>query len=232
MLTLEPQDNGLRRTSSQEDDIFLRSSNKMTPAKKSVKASSKRRVSFANTVQVRSYNVVQGDHPSCKLLPLSLDWDYSASSRNIIESRVRTSNYELPRRLSLEERRQRLYGNVEDNLADFAQTDNSLDELMKGLDDLLNSVSDVPSLEPSTLLITSNYKDITTNNTCLQFVPRLDDYKPSKNASFSSGLPLSMASYGEFFEGSDLEQLATQQQQQQQQQQQDAPTVHWRRIIC
>jgi len=36
-----------------------------------------RRVSFAPRVEVREYDIVIGDHPSCDLLPLSLGWTYS-----------------------------------------------------------------------------------------------------------------------------------------------------------
>ena len=39
-----------------------------------------RRVSFAPRIEVREYDVVIGDHPSCDLLPLSLGWTYSDST--------------------------------------------------------------------------------------------------------------------------------------------------------
>jgi len=46
----------------------------------SVTSSSDRRLSFAPRVEVREYDLVIGDHPSCDLLPLSLGWTYSESS--------------------------------------------------------------------------------------------------------------------------------------------------------
>jgi hypothetical protein len=39
-----------------------------------------RRVSFAPRVEVREYEIVIGDHPSCELFPLSLGWSYSDST--------------------------------------------------------------------------------------------------------------------------------------------------------
>jgi len=78
-------------------------------------SSSRRRrsVSFAKKVaEVREYSLTVGDHPLCfDGLPLSLDWDHSnvLLFQDIQQSRERTARYEPPKRLSFDERRQKLF---------------------------------------------------------------------------------------------------------------------------
>lgn len=78
----------------------------------------KRRVSFAN-VQVREYAVTVGDHPFCfDGLPLTLDWEHSEDpvEYSIEVSRERMEKYRMPRRLSYEERRAKLF-----DVSDYSQ---------------------------------------------------------------------------------------------------------------
>jgi hypothetical protein len=72
----------------------------------------KKRVRW-DIIQTREYSLVVGDHPFCQDgLPVSLDWQYHDScSSSSIESRPvseRKESYVFPRRLSYEERRDRL----------------------------------------------------------------------------------------------------------------------------
>jgi hypothetical protein len=70
-----------------------------------------RRVSFQH-VEVREYSITVGDHPFCyDGLPLTLDWEHAGSVeiRDIASSRERRGNYRAPRRLSFDERRDRLF---------------------------------------------------------------------------------------------------------------------------
>lgn len=79
----------------------------------------KRRVSFAN-VQVREYAVTVGDHPFCyDGLPLTLDWEHAPDPPvefSIEVSRERLEKYRMPRRLSYEERRIKLF-----DVSDYSQ---------------------------------------------------------------------------------------------------------------
>jgi hypothetical protein len=71
----------------------------------------RRTVSFKN-VEVREYSITVGDHPMCyDGLPLTLDWEHSPSVeiRDVSTSRERSGNYRAPRRLSFDERRERLF---------------------------------------------------------------------------------------------------------------------------
>ena len=69
----------------------------------------RRRVSF-NKIEIREYSVTIGDHPACRDgLALQLDWDHSeATEVNMLCSRERQAKFEMPRRLSYEEKRERL----------------------------------------------------------------------------------------------------------------------------
>ena len=69
----------------------------------------KRRVSF-HKIEVREYSVTVGDHPLCRDgLPLELDWAHGPSTEiNMMCSRQRETKYQMPRRLSYEEKRNRL----------------------------------------------------------------------------------------------------------------------------
>lgn len=159
----------------------------------------RQQVSFESKVEVREYQVVQGD-ANCKL-PISLDWDVSATTEwDLSERQDRQSGYKSCRRLSLEERRARLYGDVQDNLADFAQTDNSLDELMKGLDDLLSeaTLSDFPVL-------------LTPSQPVFSLPPM------PQHDFCAAPMPKSLMAYEEFFSTPELPEL-------------EAPVVHWRRV--
>lgn len=201
----------LARESSQDDSVGALSLVSLDQNGIDAYAAPKKRVSFGRTVEVRSYDVIQGDHPSCTL-PLTLDWEpTSTSQHDFAESLIRQSQYKMPQRLSLEERRLRLYGSVQDTMADFAQTDSSLDELMKGLDELLSAVT-VPG---SPLNKDSN------NNSSSSTLP-LPVFEPSVCwDDYSTSLPLALASsYEEFLT------------MEKQPKRLDAPTVHWRRVAC
>lgn len=67
-----------------------------------------RRLTFHETVQVREFCLTVGDHPLGGELPISLDWNFCNSQFHINCSKSRGIFYEPPRRLSIEERRQRL----------------------------------------------------------------------------------------------------------------------------
>jgi hypothetical protein len=76
----------------------------------------KKRVSWAG-IHTREYALVVGDHPMCQDgLPVSLGWQYSDGISNILLTqqqqevplRERQQSYVFPRRLSYEERRNRL----------------------------------------------------------------------------------------------------------------------------
>lgn len=69
----------------------------------------RRRVSFQK-IEIREYNVTVGDHPLCRDgLPLQLDWEHVDSTEvSMLCSRERQAKYEMPRRLSYEEKRDRL----------------------------------------------------------------------------------------------------------------------------
>lgn len=72
----------------------------------------KKRVSW-DSIQTREYALVVGDHPFCQDgLPVSLDWKYSDCHSNSLfktfELSERKRQYVFPRRLSYEERRNRL----------------------------------------------------------------------------------------------------------------------------
>ena len=82
------------------------------------KASPKRSVSFSS-VEVREYAVTVGDHPFCfDGLPLTLDWEHTpdATVYDIEVSRQRMEKYRLPKRLSYEERREKLF-----SVSDYSQ---------------------------------------------------------------------------------------------------------------
>ncbi|CAB9526898.1 expressed unknown protein [Seminavis robusta] len=103
---------------------------------------SKKRVSWGPSVEIREYKVIQGDHPVCGLFPLSLDWEHSDSvSRDMDASPERRSSYQQPRKLSLDDRRRRLFGDVEENVQDFADLDADLDAMLAGLDDCLTETT-------------------------------------------------------------------------------------------
>lgn len=72
----------------------------------------KKRVRW-DMIQTREYSLVVGDHPFCQDgLPVSLDWQYhdscSSSSIDSLPVSERKESYVFPRRLSYEERRDRL----------------------------------------------------------------------------------------------------------------------------
>ena len=66
-----------------------------------------------STVQVREYAICQGDHPHCEV-PMTLDWAHSETEVNHIEAYEsmrmlhKTTRSSHPRRLSLEERENRI----------------------------------------------------------------------------------------------------------------------------
>lgn len=72
-----------------------------------------RRISFAN-VMVREYAVTLGDHPYCSDgVALSLDWECTDEHiQGIEDSQERTEKYRFPRRLSYQERRDRICGSA------------------------------------------------------------------------------------------------------------------------
>ena len=73
-----------------------------------------RRVSFHDQIQVREYSITVGDHPCCVGgLPLTLDWFHAEEFVfwSLEEfCRERKGPYKLPRKLTYERRRERLFG--------------------------------------------------------------------------------------------------------------------------
>lgn len=74
---------------------------------------SKKRVSW-NQIQTREFALVVGDHPLCQDgLPVALDWQHTDTTptsliAKALEVSERRQSYVFPRRLSYEERRQRI----------------------------------------------------------------------------------------------------------------------------
>ena len=70
---------------------------------------SKKRVKW-DRIHRREYSLVVGDHPLCHDgLPVSLGWQYNdCCPDSLVEARERKESYVCPRRLSYDERRQRL----------------------------------------------------------------------------------------------------------------------------
>lgn len=89
----------------------LSSKTSSTLSEEESKYNSSRGVSFSFSVEVREYSITVGDHPLCyDGLPLSLDWESDTPYvRSIEDSRERESHYKPPRRLSFNERRERLF---------------------------------------------------------------------------------------------------------------------------
>jgi hypothetical protein len=72
----------------------------------------KKRVSW-DKIHKREYALVVGDHPLCQDgLPVSLDWQFNDACSDFLEQAIKVSerkqSYVFPRRLSYEERRERL----------------------------------------------------------------------------------------------------------------------------
>lgn len=69
-------------------------------------------VSFHETVHVREHAVTIGDHPSCNdSCPITLDWYHSEEILTLSlddSSKTREGKYEMPKRLTFNERRKRL----------------------------------------------------------------------------------------------------------------------------
>jgi len=127
----------------------------------------KRRVSFSS-VEVREYSVTVGDHPLCyDGLPLSLDWEHceEPSVRSIEESRERDSQYRPPRRLSFDERRDRLFS--VNSYSDETERGAELNMMIKMLQNAwsMNTILAPPSLydieeedEDEDYLLMRNYR--------------------------------------------------------------------------
>jgi hypothetical protein len=95
-------DKSLDPEEENDDDIAGRRNRPLPP---------RRSVSF-KSVEVREYSITVGDHPLCyDGLPLTLDWEHSdtVEIRDVSTSRERRGNYRAPRRLSFDERRDRLF---------------------------------------------------------------------------------------------------------------------------
>jgi hypothetical protein len=98
-----------------------------------------RRVSFCQVVEVREHAITIGDHPCCwDGLPLTLDWRHSEANYllDLECSQERIAKYALPRRLSYEQRRQRLF-----TVNDFSQQDVKNEEISMVIHMLQNSWS-------------------------------------------------------------------------------------------
>jgi len=93
------------------------------------KKQTKRRLTFNSNVQVREYSLTVGNHPCCTgSLALQLDWQYATPyHKHISQSKHRETRYKSPPRLSLQDRRDRLYHcsdleiKVIDSLIDFRE---------------------------------------------------------------------------------------------------------------
>lgn len=73
-------------------------------------SNAKKRVSW-DRIDTREFALVVGDHPLCNDgLPVSLGWQYSDCGPNsLVKASERKQSYVFPRRLSYDERRQRLF---------------------------------------------------------------------------------------------------------------------------
>jgi hypothetical protein len=84
---------------------------------------SRRKVSFASTLQVRTHSIVLGDHPCCRELPLQLGWDYDETELINLDIREEFKSPYTPKasRLSFLERKnllKRVSGMTERDLKD------------------------------------------------------------------------------------------------------------------
>lgn len=99
----------LTDASSVDSALYESDSSLLSATGHSSKRHLKRRVSF-HKIEVREYTLTVGDHPLCRDgLPLQLDWTHGPSTEiNMICSRERDAKYQMPRRLTYEEKRNRL----------------------------------------------------------------------------------------------------------------------------
>jgi hypothetical protein len=98
--------------SSQDGSVHSLCGSDFAKVKKVAASPVKRKVSLNSRVEVREYSMTIGDHPCCNDgLPMTLDWAYSTEYvyRDIDESRVRSRAYRMPRRMSFDEKRERLF---------------------------------------------------------------------------------------------------------------------------
>ena len=83
-------------TCSSDSDLSMSSS----------KSSSSKRVTFADSLEVRTHSVVLGDHPCCQSLALELGWDYEETKLNLNDrEQQKAFVYNQVRRLSYMERK-------------------------------------------------------------------------------------------------------------------------------
>jgi hypothetical protein len=94
-----------------EDNLSL--SCKLDVCSRTLEHVRKRRVSFQDRVEIREYSITIGDHPCCSSgLPLTLDWFHAEEPKYLSmegSCRERKSRYKSPRRLSYDQRRDRLF---------------------------------------------------------------------------------------------------------------------------
>ena len=104
----------LTDASSVDSALYESDSSLLSATNNKSKRHLKRRVSFQK-IEVREYSLTVGDHPYCRDgLPLQLDWAHGPSTEiSIICSRERASKYQMPRRLTYEEKRNRLIATTE-----------------------------------------------------------------------------------------------------------------------
>lgn len=127
--------------SSQEDSMYDEFDSKTK--------SRQTRISWNPEVEVREYVITMGDHPKCvDGCPLSLDWEYDTRTKDVAFSQERQSAYRIPKRLTLRERRRKLYGDIKEdmteNLRDFAIADANLDDMLRELDVSLTKIAIAP----------------------------------------------------------------------------------------
>jgi hypothetical protein len=92
--------------SSTADLSSCTSDSDLSLASSSTKSSSKR-VSFSNSLQIRTHSVVLGDHPCCRLLALELGWEYDDTKLVNMENyeQRKPCYYNKCRRRSYDERK-------------------------------------------------------------------------------------------------------------------------------
>lgn len=128
--------------SSQEDSAYDEFDSKINTNRHTL-------ISWNPEVEIREYGITMGDHPKCgDGCPLSLNWEYDTKTKDVALSQERQSAYRIPKKLSLRERRRKLYGDikedVDENLRDFAIADANLDDMLRELDKSLTKIAIAP----------------------------------------------------------------------------------------
>lgn len=182
-------------------------------SKSSASANNKRRVSFSK-LEIREYNITIGDHPLCRDgLPLQLDWEHSdvvvteinvptKNDDNSIDDdddnscstnstglllAQRQDKYQMPRRLSYEEKRERLMNIA--NYSDQRDRNQKLGQVIQGMQSWwkehpilpmpdLSSIREEEEYEHSSFLVSHNEEEEEENDNYYSDSPDFVEIEP------------------------------------------------------